>query len=114
MSSWPFTLLALLIGVAGWYYLFYSRAAHRLVTMENASANRRRIGLRRVNGAAMILLAALLYIATQAVDPHERPRSFVIVWLGIFVLLFVLVVLGLIDIRLTTRLRENQRREHKS
>ena len=109
MQSWPSTLLSLLVGVAGWYYLFYSRAAHRLSTIEANSANARRIRLRRINGAAMICMAILLYISTRAIDPQQRPRQFMAVWIGVICLLLVIVVLALIDVRLTLNLRIRKR-----
>jgi hypothetical protein len=105
MPSWPSTFLSLLIGVAGWYYLLYSRAAQRLGGIEASAANARRIRLRRTNGAAMIFLAALIYIGTRAVDPHEHPRVFVAVWIGVMGSLLSVVVLALIDVRLTMRVR---------
>ncbi|HET6249679.1 MAG TPA: hypothetical protein VFE47_18465 [Tepidisphaeraceae bacterium] len=110
MSSWPPTLLSLLIGVAGWYYLFYSKAAHRLEAIEAASANRRRIRLRRVNGAAMILLAILIYVAIGAVDFDSHRYLFLILWTGIIMVLFIVVLLALVDVRLTMKLRESQKR----
>ncbi len=51
-------ILALLTGVAGWFYLFFSRAARRLGGVEQQRANRWRNRLRRVNGIVMIVLAA--------------------------------------------------------
>ena len=101
-------MLALLIGIAGWFYLFYSQGAKKLSAVEPPAANRRRGRLRRVNGAAMILLAIGLYVAGEAIDPNLQPRRFVIVWLAIFALLLLIVALGLIDIRLTARLRGRQ------
>lgn len=110
MPAWPTTLLALLIGIAGWYYLFYSRAAHRLAGVEAAPANGRRVRLRRANGAAMIVLAVLLYVGTHTADPERHPRTFLGVWMGVILMLFVVVALGLADVRLTVALRAAQRK----
>ncbi len=99
------SLLALLIGIAGWYYIFYSRAAHHLGPVEGDAANRHRILLRRTNGVALVLLAALLYIGADGIDAQRHPRLFVLAWFGVFVLLLAIVVLALIDIRLTISLR---------
>jgi hypothetical protein len=101
----PSILFSLLIGIFGWYYLFYSRAAHRLSTIEADALNIRRIRLRRINGGAMMVLAALYYIGTRAIDAHERPRTFITVWIGVACTLLIVVILALIDLRLTTRLR---------
>ena len=98
-------ILSLLIAVAGWFYMFYSRAAHRLGVIESAPANLRRIRLRRINGFAMFLLAVGLFAGVWSVDPKRTPSLFVFIWVGVFLLLFVVVVLALIDVRLTARLR---------
>lgn len=113
MTSWPSTVLALLIGIAGWYYTFYSRAAHKLAGIEADHANLRRIRLRRVNGVAMIVLAALIYVGTHGIDPDARPRQFVTLWLVIFVLLLIIVLLALLDIRLTVALRAQRRKNRR-
>jgi hypothetical protein len=104
-------ILALLIGIAGWYYLFYSRAAERLAQIEAQRANARRVRLRRVNGAAMICLAVLLYVGARGVDPDLRPRTFLAIWLAAFAVLLVIVVLGLADVRLTFTLRKGLRKD---
>jgi len=94
-------ILALLIGVAGWYYLFYSQAADRLVAIEAPVANQRRRRLRRMNGAAMLMLAVLLYAGIYT----EAPQAFMLIWLGVCLLLAIILVLGIADIWLTVRLR---------
>jgi CDP-diglyceride synthetase len=104
------TLLALIIAAAGWYYLFYSQAAHRLGTLEATTANIKRVRLRRLNGAAMILLAVLLYVGTRAIDPQQSPRAFVYAWLGVIALLLLIVTLVLVDLRLTHDLRRRARK----
>src|SRR5438477_523722 len=47
------TALALLIGIAGWYYLFYSRAAEKLAGVESQRLNRLRASLRRAGGLVL-------------------------------------------------------------
>src|SRR5690349_12920267 len=100
-----FIFLVLLIAAVGSYYLFASRAAHRLGPLETAHVNLNRVRLRRINGGAMILLAAMLYAGTRVIDAQQQPQRFVIVWLCIIALLLVIVTLGLIDLRLTNDLR---------
>src|SRR5580765_1886549 len=74
-------ILALLVGIAGWYYLFYSKAAARLGAIEDPRLNLRRQRLRRTNGVVMLILAVLLYAGT---DERNTPRSFALVWLSVF------------------------------
>jgi drug/metabolite transporter (DMT)-like permease len=93
-------ILALLIGVAGWYYLFYSQAASRLGSIESPASNQRRRRLRRVNGAVMLVLAVLLYAGFST----EQPQAFLLVWLGVCVLLAIVMVLGIADVWLTAKL----------
>ena len=102
-------ILALLTGVAGWFYLFYSRAAHGLAALEDQRLNRKRVRLRRAGGAAMLLLAVGFYVGFYAADPGVHPKLFVAAWIAVLVLLAAIVVLALIDVRLTFRLR---RRRH--
>lgn len=97
--------------LAGWVYLFHSRAAARLGVLEDEAANQRRIRLRRINGFFMLLLGAsffaILWLATQETG---SPLVFALVCLATFVLLFVVVLLVLIDLRLTLRLRASRLR----
>jgi UDP-N-acetylmuramyl pentapeptide phosphotransferase/UDP-N-acetylglucosamine-1-phosphate transferase len=110
MSPLP-AILALLTGVAGWFYLFYSRAAQGLSGIEQERWNRRRIGLRRIGGVVMLLLAVGFYLGFYGFEPERRPRTFLGVWLGVIVLLGVLVLLALIDVRLTLRIRGSRREQ---
>lgn len=103
-------IFALLTGAAGWYYMFYSRAAQRLSGVEDERLNARRVRLRRVGGVAMVLLGAFFFAGMHALDkPGQSPAVFAGVWLAVFVLLIVIVVLAMIDVRLTHRLRTRQR-----
>jgi hypothetical protein len=96
-------ILALLIGVAGWFYLFYSQATDRLASIEPPAANQRRRRLRRMNGAAMLVLAVLLYSGFY-IDEYQEPL-FLLVWLGVCVVLVIIVALGIADVWLTAKLR---------
>jgi hypothetical protein len=105
-------ILALLTGVAGWFYLFFSAAARRLGGIELQGANRWRIRLRRVNGFIMILLAALLYGGTYAAaDERTHPKVFILIWMSVTLLVSVILLLVLVDVRLTVGLRQRLRRE---
>ena len=102
-------ILSLLTAAAGWYYLFYSRASERLAEFEADRINRRRAWLRRIGGGVMILLGIGLYLGFRAADADNRPVFFVAVWLVNMTLMATLVILALVDVRLTARLRRNPR-----
>lgn len=100
--------LALLVAVAGWYYLFYSKAAQRLSGMEDPGLNNRRVWLRRANGFVMLALAALLYTGFAALDWDRPTMAFLWVWSAVLLLLFVMMVLVMLDLRWTARLRQSR------
>lgn len=111
MISLP-AIVALSIGAAGWYYLFYSPAAHKLQGIETRPLNQRRIRLRRVGGSLMLLLAVAFFAGFEAVDPVGHPDGFILVWTAVMILLALIVVLALIDLRLTWHLRNKDRHGH--
>lgn len=102
------TALALLIGIAGWYYLFYSQAAERLAAVEAQRLNRARVWLRRAGGAVLLLLAPMFFAGFNSVDPGEDPEAFVAIWVIVLVLLGVNMLLALIDVGLTWMLRRRR------
>ena len=101
---------SLLVGVAGWYYLFYSRAASKLGGIESEPINRQRARLRRLGGFVMLLLAIAMYAGFYTFDPKRSPVAFMLVWSTVFVLLLLIVFLAFLDLRLTARLRQNRAR----
>ncbi len=101
--------LAVLIGIAGWFYLFYSRAASNLVGIENQKLNSRRSHLRRVGAIVMLGLASLIVIGAYGFDMEHPTATFFIIWLAVLLLLFIMVILGLVDVRLTYKLRHTFR-----
>ena len=101
-------ILALLVAIAGWHYMFYSRAAHRLGVVEAAPANLQRIRLRRINGFVMFLLAICIFAVGWTFDWRVSPSAFVIISFIVFVLLMLMVLLALLDLRLTHRLRRRR------
>lgn len=104
------TIFSLLVAIAGWYYMFYSRAAARLSGIENDELNRQRIRLRRVGGFFMLLLAAFFFAGFHSFDLSRPPTTaFFFVWLIVFLLLGTILLLGLIDLRLTLKLRRSRR-----
>lgn len=107
---WLVGIFAFLTGAAGWFYLFYSRAAHRLGAIEEECLNQRRIVLRRTGGIVMLLLGGLFFAGFAAFDePDRAPRAFAAVWLTVLVLLVVIIVLAMMDLRLTCKLRNRQK-----
>ena len=103
------TIFSLLIAAAGWYYMFYSRAAAGLNGIEDEHLNRRRQRLRQIGGFVMILLAVGLYAGFHSVDPNASAQAFLLVWFAVFVLLFAVLMLAMLDLRLTWRLRHRRR-----
>jgi hypothetical protein len=100
-------VFALIVGVAGWFYLFYSRGAQRLEGIEQASTNLLRTRLRRVGGFLMLILGAAIYIGTYGIDQEHPGAVYLVLWLAIIAMLFGIVILGLIDLRLTAKLRRS-------
>jgi hypothetical protein len=107
-------IFALLIAAVGWYYLFYSRASERLEGIEDDRVNRLRGMLRRTNAIIMMLIAVGIATATYRFDMERMPREFGLTWLAVMTLLFVSVVLALIDVRLTFKLRRTLRERNRS
>jgi len=101
-------IFSLSIAAAGWYYMFYSQAASRLTSIESASANSLRIWLRRLNGLLMFLLAVAFFAGFFAVDLDHPTKMTAYVWLAVCFLVVALLALGLVDLRLTWRLRRPQ------
>jgi hypothetical protein len=97
-------VFSLLVGAAGWFYLFYSRAAEKLAGVEAARTNALRVNLRRVGGCAMIGLAVTFYIGCVALL-RRNLTLFGAMMFAVLVLMAVILVLGLVDLRLTNRLR---------
>ena len=109
--SYLATAFALLTAAAGWFYLFYSRAAHNLSEVEGKVDNRNRVLLRRTGGVCMIALGVCFFMGFNTFDPKERPSAFITTWFAVFLLLGTTIVLALIDIRLTIRLRRRRQEQ---
>jgi hypothetical protein len=104
-------IFALLVAAAGWFYLFYSRAAEKLALIEDASLNLRRVRLRRASGLLLILLGMLLYAGSYSLDWDKPSIWFLVIWLSVMVLVGVVTLLALLDLRLTQKLRHSRKRE---
>ena len=102
------SILSLLIGIAGWYYLFYSQAAHRLAGVENERINRMRVRLRKTGGFVLLLLAPMFFAGFHTVNADTEPETFVIVWVTVLALLGLTVVLAMVDLGLTWKLRRDR------
>jgi len=108
------TILALLIGIAGWYYLFYSRSAERLAAVESQRLNRLRAGLRRAGGFVLLLLAPLFFAGFHTVNADTEPNAFVAVWVGVILLLGVNVLLAMVDVALTWKIQRRRLADTRS
>ena len=99
----PAAMLALLVGIAGWYYLFYSQAARQLDQVEDSIANRWRLRLRRINSIVLLLLAVGFY-SGFAVESSQHPLAYLMIWSAVCLLVLIAVLLAVIDLRLTARI----------
>ena len=100
-------IFALLVAAAGWYYLFYSAAAAKLASVEDPVTNRLRVRLRRICGAVIIAMAATFYAGTVAFE-NERLTEAALLFGAMMLLMLAMVLLGLVDLRLTNKLRRNR------
>jgi hypothetical protein len=98
-------VFALFVATVGWYYMFYSTAAVKLGEVEPHPLNVLRIRLRRVGGFFMLLLAVCFFALFFTVDLSRPTYSAFFVFLATFLVLGTIVVLALIDLRLTWKLR---------
>src|SRR4051812_38324471 len=106
-------IFALLVAAVGWYYLWYSRAAQRLEHLEDQRSNHVRGILRRINAIIMLLIAVGIAFGTYKFDRAGAELEFVITWASVMLLLLGFVVLALIDLRLTIKLRGQMRHRKK-
>ncbi len=102
------SFFSLLVGAAGWYYMFYSRAAAHLEPIEGQSTNQARRRLRQIGGFCMLLIGGLFFAGFHAVDAATTPSAFVAVWFSVFVLLLAVVLLAMIDMRLTLKMHRRR------
>lgn len=108
--TWLPDIFALIVMAAGWYYIFYSPAARRLSGIEDSQLNRFRIRLRQFNGVVMMLLAVTFFAAMHTVT---QPRSAAFVFVSILLLLAAMMILALIDVHLTRRLRARRKKDQQ-
>lgn len=106
MESIP-AIFCFITAAAGWFYLFYSRAAHRLAAVEDQRVNQARIRLRRMGAGTMILLAIAFAVGYYGADVRKPTPTFAIAWLCVLLLLPVMLGIGLADLRLTRKLRRS-------
>jgi len=101
-------IFAVLVFLAGWFYLFQSRGGQSLGGVEQQDINRRRIRLRRIGGGAMIALAICFAAGVFVVDTTEPTLAFLWVWSAAMALLVLIIALALMDLRLTWQLRKKR------
>ena len=101
-------IFALVVAAAGWFYMFYSRAASNLSVVESAGVNLLRVRLRRVGGLVMMLLAAAFCAGCVALEREQAVLAGGML-IAVFVLMCAVLFLGFIDLKLTTKLREQHK-----
>ena len=102
-------VFCILVAAIGWFYLFYSRGAHRLAGLENERQNRIRILLRRAGAVAMVLLALAFAVGYYGVDERHATVTFLVAWGAVLILLPTVLGIGLADLRLTRKVRRERR-----
>lgn len=110
METYLPPIFALLVAAAGWYYLFYSTAAQKLLAVEGERSNRLRVRMRRISGIVIILLAITFYAMFVALG-RERHTMAGLLFVAVMLLMLAVVVLGLIDLRLTRRMRQRRQQQ---
>jgi hypothetical protein len=108
VKHWLPAILCSLIAIAGWHYLFYSRAAHNLSALEHPTLNLNRIRLRRVNGFILLLIAFGMFAGFYTFDYQIRPTAFVLTWFIVMILFAVMLLLVAVDVWMITRLRRRK------
>jgi Na+/H+ antiporter NhaD/arsenite permease-like protein len=111
MHSPLIAIFCIVVAAAGWYYLFYSRAAERLGAVEPRPENLQRVRLRRVGGFVIMLLGATLYVGFFGVSWDPPTRAFATVWMLVFALLAAAVILAMADVYLTGKLRRYRQQD---
>ena len=89
--------------------MFYSKAASNLGSVEKEELNTRRIRMRRIGGFVMLLLAVAFFALFYTFDPDRHPTESAATLLAVLLLLCMILALGLIDLRLTMKLRRSTR-----
>lgn len=105
-------LFSLLVAATGWYYLFQVRLPIDPGDEQTRLFNLRRYGLRRLGGFLMLSLGILIFAGFLAVDQTQPTRAFFLIWLSVCVLVVAVLLLALIDMRLTWKMRQLQRHYH--
>jgi hypothetical protein len=107
------TAFSILAAAAGLYYLLDSGATTRLGSYDCHVLNRRRIRLRRVGGAAMLVLGICFFAgSSSAAADRLPPRAFMALWFVVLLMLLLIVILAAVDVNLTYRMyKDHQERQ---
>ncbi len=63
----------------------------------------------RAAGGFLSLMGILIFIGSQdRFEPHTHPRAYISIWSAVMFLLLVVVILAMIDLRLTLKLRRDR------
>ena len=99
------------VAAAGWYYTLYAREQGGVTGEAAGRINRSRQRLRRFGGVVMMALAICLFAGFWSVDWETPTWAFVGIWVSVMALLGAIVVLGILDLRLTWKLHKVRRKE---
>ena len=107
-------LICLPVALVGLYYAVNAGGGTALQQAEGERANRVRGRLRRANGLVMVALSVVGYVAVSRTFPAPPDGKYglaaPLAWLATLPLLLVMVLLALLDARLTRSLRKELNR----
>ena len=101
---------ALLVAAAGWYYALYARETAGVQGEAASRLNRQRLLLRRLGGVVMMGLAVCFFAGFWTVNWEPPTDAFYWIWVAVAAQLGVIVILALVDVRLTWKLQKVQRK----
>lgn len=103
------------VALIGAYYLVNASAVNWLGNLEGQGVNRIRVRLRRVNGVVLLLMSVALYLGVSRLLQIRQgePAGLVapLAWIATLPLLLAMLVLAMLDVRLTRSLKRNLLRE---
>jgi hypothetical protein len=103
------TIFSLLCAGAGWYYLMHAGSAAKLGSYERPADNLLRIRLRRWGGILLVMIAIAFYIGFRVADADGNGVVVALSMLTVIVLLPIVLLLALVDMKLTRKMRESFR-----
>jgi hypothetical protein len=112
MVSSLLAIFSLFVAASGWHYLFQARGPYATVEDPTYRYNIRRLHFRKLGGLLMLVLGSLIFAGFFAVDQSEPTSAFIAIWLSVMTLVLIVILLALVDLRLTLKMRQIQRQWH--